>query len=105
MPDPAILVAMLWTVLGIYVLARINFYLKMLFATFQCAVHHHGYHFGVTVLEGLVLDVNIFWFGSFPYTVSVLTMFGTVFRNMNAEENLAAPRIKTLFFPEFLAPS
>jgi hypothetical protein len=78
MPDTSVLVTVLGAIFRINVLARINLYLKMLLATLQCTTHYHGHHFGVSVLEGLVFDVNILRLGPFPDTVSVLAVFRAV---------------------------
>jgi hypothetical protein len=57
------------------------------------------------VLEGLILDVHVFGLGAFANSVSVLPVFGAVFGDVNPEKDLAAPRVLTLLFTEFLATS
>lgn len=102
-PDPAIFVAMVGAVLGINVLPGIDLHLELVVAPFELATHDHGNDFGVAVLESLVLYIDVLRFGPFPDPVPVLTVFRTVFGNMDPEKDLAAPRIETFFFPEFLA--
>jgi hypothetical protein len=105
MPYPPVFVPVLGTVFRVNILARINFHVKMLVASFKCAIHDHGHHFCIIVLEGLIFDIDVLRLGPLPDTIPVLAVFRTVFRNVNTEEYFAAPRIKTPFFPEFLAPS
>jgi hypothetical protein len=105
MPHPPVFIAVLGTVFRVNILARINFHVKMLIASFKRAIHHHGHHFRIIVLEGLIFYIDVLGFGPFPDTIPVLAVFRTVFRNVDTEEYLSAPRIKTPFFPEFLAPS
>jgi hypothetical protein len=103
MPDPPVLVPMFGTVFGIDILTGINLYLELMGASLESAVHHHGYHFGVAVLEGLILYVDILRLRPFSDSVAVLAMLRAVFRNVNAEKDLAAPRVETLFFAKFLS--
>lgn len=105
MPHPPVFVPVLGTVFRVNILARINFHVKMLIASFKRTLHDHGHHFSIIVLEGLILDIDVLRLGPLPDTIPVLTVFGTVFRNVDTEEYLAAPRIEALFFPELLAPS
>jgi hypothetical protein len=57
------------------------------------------------MLEGLVLDIDIFGLGPFSDPVTVLSVLRTVFGNVNTEKNLAATRILAFLFTQFLAPS
>jgi hypothetical protein len=57
------------------------------------------------MLEGLVLDINVFGLGPFSDPITVLPVFRAVFGNVNTEKNLAATRILAFLFTQFLAPS
>jgi hypothetical protein len=91
--DPPVLIPVLRAVLGINILARIDFHLKLVVAAFQGAVHNHGDDFGIAVLECLVLYINVFRLGPLPDAVPVLAMLRAVLGNMNPEEYFAASRI------------
>jgi hypothetical protein len=104
-PDPPVLVPVLRAILGINILARIDLHLKLVVAAFQGAVHDHGDDFGITVLECLVLYINVFRLGPLPDAVPVLAVLRAVLGNMNSEEYLAASRIQTLLFPKLLTAS
>ncbi len=86
----------------INILPRVDFHLKLMVAPFESTVHDHGHHFGITVLEGLVLDVDVFRLGPFPDAIPVLTVLGTILGNMDTKENLSAARIQALFLPKLL---
>jgi hypothetical protein len=95
----------LGTVFGVNVLTRVNFYLKLIVAPFKRAVKDHGDHFGVIMLEGLVLDIDIFRLCPFADPVPVLPVLRTIFGNVYPEENLSAPGILAFLFAQFLTPS
>lgn len=101
-PYPPVLIPVLRAVLGINILARVDFHLKLVVAAFKGAVHDHGDDFGITVLECLVLYIYVFRLGPLPDAVPVLAMLRAVLGNMNSEEYFAASRIQTLLFPKLL---
>lgn len=78
-PDPSVLVPVLRAVLGIYILARIDFHLELVVATFQSAVHDHGNNFGIAVFESLVFYIDVFRLGPLPDAIPVLAVLRAVF--------------------------
>ena len=102
MPDTTVFVAVLRAVLRINVLPGIYLHLELMVATLEGAVHDHRHHFSIAMLECLVLDVDVFWFGPLPDAIPVLTVFRAIFRDMNPEKYFSAARIETPFFPELL---
>jgi hypothetical protein len=76
--DSMIFIPMLGTVLGIDILPWINPYLERAIAAFQGAIQNQIGHFGVVMVERLVLDVDIFRCDVFLNAVFGFAMLGTV---------------------------
>src|SRR5271157_6078812 len=105
MSNPLVFVAMFHTVFRINILPRINFYFEFVITGFERTVHHHGDHFGITVFESLVFNIDVFGFCPFADTVSVLPVLRTILGDVYPEENFPATRILAFFLAQFLPTS
>jgi hypothetical protein len=105
MTNPAILIPMIGTVLGIYVLTRVDLHLKLVIASFERASHNKRYNFSVPVFVRLIFDIDVFGFRALADSVSVLSVFRAILGYMNPKKDFTAAGILTPLFTQLLAPS
>lgn len=79
MADAPVFVPVFRTVFGVNILSRINFYFELMGTPFKIAVHHHRNYFGITVLERLILDVDILRLRPLADPITILAMLRAIF--------------------------